>query len=141
MVRTEIPLLAAALLLVPILLPDDAADAAAADPGGTAPPPAATGGDVRIGVPGGVTFDAFAHPGNGEVYVFVRFAEPRSGDLVVTFRTADGVDLATRTVALERGSAMLLWDRATDDGGVAAGACTACLTIDGSERTVALTLP
>lgn len=138
MARTRIPLLAAALLSIPTLLPA----AAAAGAAGAAPPPGATGAaDVRIGVPGGVTLDAFAHPVNGEVYVFVRFAQPRSGDLVVTFRDADGADLASRTVALESGSAMLLWDRATDDGGVAAGECTACVTIDGIERTVSLTLP
>jgi uncharacterized protein (DUF58 family) len=133
MTRTRtIPLLAAALLSMSIAaaLPVAGADGSAVS------------GDVRIGVPGGVTLDAFAHPANGEVYVFVRFAEPRTGDVVVTFRDAEGADLAVRTVTLERGSAMLLWDRATDDGATAAaGECRACATIDGREMAVAFTLP
>jgi len=97
--------------------------------------------DVRIGVPDGVTLDAFAHPVNGEVYLFVRFAEPRPGDVTLTIRAEDGTDTAVRTATLEHGSAMILWDRSVDDGGTAAaGEYAAYLTVDGREVAAAFTL-
>ncbi|MBZ0266523.1 hypothetical protein K8I85_00070 [bacterium] len=122
-----VPLLAALLTpTIGLVTPAAAADAPA---------------DERIGVPDGVTLDAFAHPANGEVYVFVRFAEPRPGDVTVTIRDAAGADAAVRTATLEHGSAMILWDRALGDGGTAAaGEYAAHLTVDGREVVAGFTL-